>query len=159
MNTTASQVIDLDAVRAQRDEMQHAMGRVESALAAPDRGRREQWIGAVLRSLVVLEVELEEHVEGTEGLDGFFEQIIEHAPNLVNAVRKMCADHRDLAEGISACRAAVAGLESIPPGRDEDALAAARDSVLRLLGQFSRHRHRGANLAYDAFNVDLSFGD
>ena len=142
----------LDEFRSQRDDMAHAMARVEAALAAPDVGRRDAWIAAVSRTLTILQVELEEHVDSTEDADvGFFTQVIDHAPHLVPAVKKLTAEHADMAAGITRCKVLVQS--------SGDDVSEARDETLRLLGLFSRHRSRGANLAYDAFNIDLSTGD
>ncbi len=144
--------VGVDELRAQRDDMAHAMVRVEAAMAAPDAGRRDAWVAAVLRTLVILQVELEEHVEWTEDAEaGFFGQVIDHAPHLVPAVKKLTAEHVDMAAGIARCKVLVTS--------SGDDVTEARDETLRLLGLFSRHRNRGANLAYDAFNIDLSTGD
>ncbi len=144
--------VGVDELRAQRDDMAHAMARVEAALAAPDAGRRDAWVAAVVRTLVILQVELEEHVESTEDQDsGFFGQVVDHAPHLVPAVKKLTAEHVDMAAGIARCKVLATS--------SGDDVTEARDETLRLLGLFSRHRSRDANLAYDAFNIDLSTGD
>lgn len=38
-------------------------------------------------------------------------------------------------------------------------VGAAREAALDLLGLLSRHRHRGADFVYDAYDFDIGGGD
>ena len=42
---------------------------------------------------------------------------------------------------------------------DESGVDAGRADLLDLVALLSRHRHRGVDLVYDAYNTDISSGD
>lgn len=141
----------LDDLKQQRDALRSAMGRVEGAISGAEHGRHEAWVAAVLSGLDELADALVTHIEATEGHEGLFAQVIDHAPRLSDAVERLMEEHTTLTAGLARAREAIS--TSVPVG-DE-----AVDTVIELLAELSRHRHRGANLVWDAYNVDISYGD
>jgi ElaB/YqjD/DUF883 family membrane-anchored ribosome-binding protein len=131
------------------------MGDVEAAVAAPASGRVAEWASNLARRLEDLRTAFDRHVELTEAPSGFLAQIVADAPRLANAVNKLRAEHELISASIERM---LSSLHAAIPGSD-DAVAEAREQALELLKQLARHRHQGADLVYEAFNVDIEGGD
>jgi hypothetical protein len=141
----------LDEVRARRVQLRDAMDALEAALAAPAAGSRVvDWWAAVMIRLEALRTALQHHVVETEAAGGLLTQIQTEAPRLANAVHRLRQDHVELSE-------AVEGLLVRPTPRNGDS-GVIRDAGLSLLGQLARHRQRGADLLYEAYNIDVGGG-
>jgi hypothetical protein len=143
----------LEAVKIRRDDFYEAILGLERALAVPAGDSPELWGAMVTTQVGRVRGVLDDHVRGTEGEDGLFEQLREDAPHLLHAVERLGAAH----DGLMA-RAAVldASLEHVTT---TDGVDQARDAALDLMRSLLEHRHRGAELLYDAYQVDLSPGD
>jgi hypothetical protein len=126
------------------------MGDVESALAAPGPGRDDAWRKELGQSLLVLSDALEWHISGTEGEDGLLAEILTTAPRLAHKIDQAHADHARIRAAIAA---AAAGTDA---GTDVVAL---RQDVVALLTDLVHHRQFGADLVYDAYNVDIEAVD
>ncbi|MBK9179869.1 MAG: hypothetical protein IPM45_09945 [Acidimicrobiales bacterium] len=142
--------------RRTRDEVHEAMVGLEQAIAAPAAGRGGDWAADVDAQLVALRRELVDHVEVTEGPDGLFAEVIEHAPRLNHAVDRLRTDHGTLLDVLDGERKRLAALGDDPSGDD---LGAAREGLLGLLALLARHRQRGADLVYEAYEVDVGPAD
>ena len=147
----------LDAVRVRRDLLFETILELESALGAPASDRVAAWATEVSAALDRLRSVFEHHVADTESDGGFFDEIMDDEPRLSRAVERMRADHvtiattaDELAERLRALRA------DAGPTTDVDAI---RAGVLDLIRALLVHRHRGSELVYEAYNVDLSVGD
>jgi hypothetical protein len=140
----------LSAAKQRRLELHDALVGVEEISSSAAAGRVGEWAGAVAKSLLHLRDAFEEHVITTEGPDGLYEEIFETAPRLAGNVRRLREEHVVIREAIEG------QLErfSSPPG-DEEALDQARDELQRLLGQIVRHRQHGADLVWEAYNLDI----
>jgi hypothetical protein len=143
----------LAAVRVRRDALLDAILELEQTLAAPATDRVRAWAADVSAALDQLRAVFEHHVSDTELEGGFFDEILQEEPRLTRAVERMRADHvtisttaDDLAERFRGAKA----------DADVEALRAA---VLDLIRALLVHRHRGSELVYEAYNVDLSVGD
>jgi hypothetical protein len=112
------------------------------------------WAADLRAELTDLSDALDQHVELTEASDGLLSDIAASTPRLAHRVQKAKEDHVVL-------RAAVArALEGLPPGDGGDAgVSPARDRVVELLTALVRHRHLGADLVYEAYNVDIEASD
>jgi hypothetical protein len=124
-----------------------AASRLELAIAAPYQDN-DLWRKQVDADLEQLRFSLMEHIELTEADDGLLDQIIEDAPRLIPDVDVILADHAELCEAVDLAKDIVAhaGIE------DAHEIRAA---VLDLLARLFAHRQRGADLVFDAYNVDI----
>lgn len=143
----------LDAVRVRRDALYESVMLLEQALAAPTTGRPADWCAALHPRVADVRTVLEAHVAETEDDGGFFDDVRDQAPHLLHAVEKLQAEHAPLL-------AAAAELErEVDAARDEGEVEAARTAGLDLIHRVLEHRHRGAELVYDAYSVDVSAAD
>ena len=141
----------LHEAREHRAGLRSAIGSVERALAAPAGDRYEQWGKELAHELDELSDALERHIESTEAPGGLLDDIFRTEPRLKRRVQKVRDDHGVLRHRLEAARAAIP--------TSAEGVADARDRVVDLLGGLVRHRHMGADLVYDAFNVDMEAGD
>jgi hypothetical protein len=144
---------DLDAVRIRRAELRETLNLLEAALAAPATGRAVVWGEAVHAALVMLADDFRAHIDVTEGPGGLHQAIVSGDVRLANAVDALTAEHAGIADELARL---VAGSEApVTPG-DVDAL---REDGTRLLAHLVRHRQRGADLIYEAYETDIGGGD
>lgn len=145
---------NLEQARKHRAGLRVAIGSVERAVASAAHGRVAAWSAELRAELTALSEALDSHIELTEARDGLLSDIESSAPRLAHRVVKLKEDHVVL-------RAAVArAVEGLPPGDGGDAgVGAARDRVVELLTALVRHRHLGADLVYEAYNVDIEAAD
>ena len=138
----------LRRARTQRAEVRSALGELEAAFAAPVVDV-DLWRKTALGAADRMETALDAHVDVTEGPDGLFANVLRDAPRLAHGVEVLRREHDELR---TAVRALAARLES------EVEVAEAREDALALMGAVVRHRHRGADLVYDAYQTDLGGG-
>jgi hypothetical protein len=144
---------DLEAVRRRRADLRLTLGAVEHALASPAVGRAVVWGEILHRTLEELREEFDEHIDVTEGPDGLHDAIQAAAPRLSHAVELLTAEHGEI-------RAEIAGLlRATEPPVIPDDVDAVRDEATALLLHVVRHRQRGADLVYEAYETDLGAGD
>ncbi|PZS26332.1 MAG: hypothetical protein DLM58_20870 [Pseudonocardiales bacterium] len=151
--TVSTGQAELAAVRARRAELRESMGRLERALAAPAAGRAVVWGELVHAVLIELAEDFQEHIEVTEGTDGLHQAILAGDLRLANAVTALAVEHSQIAGEVDDL---VAGTE--PPVTAADAEDARRRGT-GLLGRLVRHRQRGADLIYEAYQTDIGGGD
>ena len=139
----------LDALRRLRAELRGSMAALEQALAAPTPGRHAAWAEQVDAALAVLSADFGEHVAVTEGPDGTHDAVLATAPRLSNRVRHLVAEH--------ALITGVVGdlLDRVRPPVAAGEVDAIRDLGTALLGRLALHRQHGADLIYQAYQVDL----
>jgi hypothetical protein len=145
---------NLEQARKHRAGLRAAIGQVERAVAGAAHGRVAAWSADVRAELTALSEALDSHIDLTESSDGLLTDIETSTPRLAHRVQKAKEDHVVL-------RAAAArALQSLPPGDGGDAgIDQARDRVVELLTALVRHRHLGADLVYEAYNVDIEAAD
>jgi hypothetical protein len=143
----------LAAVRLRRDDLYEAIIGLERALGTPSGGAAVAWAVMLEPSVAHLEQVLDAHVHGTEGEDGLFEQLREEAPRLLPAVERLQAEHGGL---VAAGHVLAAKLATVHDTADVDDV---RDEALDLMRRLLEHRHRGAELLFDAYQVDVASGD
>jgi hypothetical protein len=129
--------------RARRVALGAAMARAEQSLAAPCAS--PQWRSEVRASLVHLRLAIDSHVAEVESETGLLGELRQVAPRLSGPIDQVAAEHQTL------CRAADAALDA----SEEATIDEVRARVLNLLLALARHRQRGADLVYEAFNVDI----
>jgi hypothetical protein len=131
----------LHAAEQQRLSLRRAIAGLEDALAAPS-----PWPEPLTGALEQLRDVWAVHVEVTEGPGGLYEEILEHAPRLANRVNRLRREHLKLADGIRA------GIADVHAAADPEGL---RDRMVRLFADLTRHRKRGLDLTYEAYDVDI----
>lgn len=132
-------------VARQRSQLGRAMLQVETTAAAP--AGKDSWLSDLRNSLRQLEIAFDSHVAEVEAPMGLLDGIMERSPRLQRAVELTKRDHESITQTLTTT------LESIAVGdRDDDAI---RDRVLSLLLALSRHRQKGADLIYDAYDIDI----
>jgi hypothetical protein len=138
-----------EVLRRRRAELRESMDALEQALAAPVPGRVGAWAERVNVALVELSADFREHVDITEGPDGLYRGVLSTAPRLSNAVNRLTAEHAVMAGLIHDMLTSVSE-PAIDGGVDD-----VRDLGTMLLGRLIRHRQRGADLIYEAYEVDV----
>ena len=93
--------------------------------------------------------DLREHVVVTEGPDGLHQAILAGDLRLTNAVEALTAEHAQLAAQVDALLTATE-----PPVTTTD-VADIREQATQLLADLIRHRQRGADLIFEAYDTDI----
>lgn len=153
MDPIVSTRSELDAVRIRRAELRETLGAMEYTLASPASGRAVIWGEAVHASLVMLADDFGAHVDVTEGPGGLHQSILAGDLRLANAVEALTAEHAQIAEDIAGLVA-----DSAAPVTPDD-VRDLRERATTLLGHLLRHRQRGADLIYEAYQTDIGGGD
>jgi hypothetical protein len=134
-----------------RADVHHALVDVERAISSPAAGRLDTWTGDVVKRLSILLDSIDEHIEVTEQPEGLYEEILHRAPRLSSQVDRLRAEHTTLRAGTAEL---IERLHSTAIGRGWP-LEEARDDAQRLLGKIVKHRQRGADLVWEAYNLDI----
>ena len=132
--------------RLKRISLGDAMRALETAVSRA--ASSDRWTEVVRDSVADLRQAFHEHIVVTEGPNGLLSEIVDLAPRLSGEAGLIEGEHRAL-------EASLRGLES--------ALGGAPDSVRRkatvVLGRLTLHRQRGADIVYEAYNVDIATAD
>ncbi|MGH8969865.1 MAG: hemerythrin domain-containing protein [Actinomycetes bacterium] len=139
---------ELSVVRARRAHLRRSCQGLEAALAAPLADRDGAWATELAQALDRLRQALDAHIEITEGPDGLFEQVRADAPRLEPSLRRLHREHGDMRARLAAAAAELAATD------DRD-LGHLRQRLTASLTQLTRHRQRGADLLYQAYQLDL----
>jgi hypothetical protein len=139
----------LDALRRLRAELGGSMAALKQALASPISGRHAAWAERVDVALVELTADFDEHVTVTEGSGGLHDAVLEAAPRLSHAVRRLVSDHTVIKELVADL------LARVRPPVAPDEVDAIRERGSALLGRLAHHRQHGADLIHQAYQVDL----
>jgi hemerythrin-like domain-containing protein len=134
-----------------RADLRRALVDVERAISSPAAGRLQTWTGDVVKRLTLLRDSIDEHIEVTERSEGLYEEILHRAPRLSSQVDRLRAEHPALR---TATADLIERLHSTSIGRDWP-LDEARDDAQRLLGKIVKHRQQGADLVWEAYNLDI----
>jgi hypothetical protein len=136
-----------EGVVARRQELYDAMRRLEASVARPS--GLADWRIEIEAALANLQEALVDHVGRVDGETGLFSEILEQAPHLAGDVVALRREHEEL---MSACRLALSMSADWAPGK-------LRRRTNVLLGRLAIHRQYGAELLFDAYNVDLAGGE
>jgi hypothetical protein len=129
-----------------------AMGEVEKSLASPSGRRVEVWAKALEADLEKLAEALELHITSTEAPGGILDDIVATAPRLAERVEQARREHEALRYRLHAA------MQALPVGPEGDAHGT-RDRVVEVLTGIVHHRHLGADLVFDAYDVDIEAVD
>lgn len=137
--------------RRRRADLHQALIDLERATSSPAVGREPDWSTDVVRRLQGLAAMLDDHVEMTERPKGLYDEISGRAPRLASKIEQLKAEHPDLRDKTADL---LRRFESTPIG-DTWPVGEARDDLQRLLGRLVRHRQLGADLVWEAYNLDI----
>ena len=138
----------VDTARVRRRELGEAMNQLEFSLTGPMAS--EGWLDGVREALSDLRESVVEHIGVTEGSGGLLEEIQDAAPRLSNEIGFIEAEHDELLALIEKAEAAA---------RQSTDRKAIRNRAMSILPRLTLHRQRGADLVYEAYNVDIAAGD
>ena len=134
-----------------RKTLHDSLVHLEEALSSPAAGRIPDWTAIVAKEMHEVGAAFEQHIAATEQPDGLYDEILERAPRLAGNVRRLREEHPEIAEGIAHM---IDKLEHVEIGEGWP-LDQARDDLQRFIGSVIRHRQRGADLVWEAYNVDI----
>jgi hypothetical protein len=139
----------LDRVRSHRAELGESMAALDAALALPV-GLGALWRRRVRAALTELAHDLRDHRAVTEEPGGLYADAVARAPRLASLAKLQMDEHLDFIEVVERLLGErEAGL------RDPAAVASHREAATDLVGRIVRHRQRGADLIYEAYEVDI----
>lgn len=142
----------LESAREIRRGVRAAMVAVESAAATSARGAG--WTGILAKQLDALSGAFDHHIAVTEAEAGLLNETLELAPRLARRARQLRDEHVEIAALITnAMLNAESGGEADEARADE-----LRKAVTDIIVRISRHRQIGADLVYEAYNVDIEGG-
>lgn len=141
----------LAEARKRRSDLHEALIDVERAISSPASGRESDWSKDVVRRLQDLAGTIEDHVEVTERPGGLYDEIRGKAPRLADKIDKLQLEHPEMREGT---RELIGRFEATAIGPAWP-LEDARNDLQRLLGRLVRHRQLGADLVWEAYNLDI----
>jgi hypothetical protein len=146
--TTTDFVAYMERVRAHRAELRDSVAAVDEALASPI-ARGGAWRERVRAALAELSHDFRDHIDLTEGPGGVYDGARRSAPRLDAAVNRLIEEHVRYTEAVGAY------LAVLEHGGTIADLPAFREEVTTLMGQLVRHRQKGADLVWEAYDVDL----
>lgn len=147
--TTARADPGFESLRLRRAELLQSIRALEQALASPAAGRVEAWSQRVHAALAELTADFREHVALTEGSDGLYRAVLATAPRLANVVANLTADHAVISQLTGRL------LDRTQGPVDAAEVEPVREDGTALLARLSRHRQRGADLVYEAYQTDI----
>jgi hypothetical protein len=144
-----------DALREaarRRRTLHEALVALEVAISSPASKRIPDWTRQVTKEAVAVRDAWDQHVDVTEKPGGLYEEIVGLSPRLAGTVDRLRHEHPEITEAVTQM---VARLEQVEIGGLEWPLDDARDDLQRFIGKVIRHRQRGADLVWEAYNVDI----
>jgi hypothetical protein len=142
----------LGEARKRRQTLHDALVQLEMAISSPAAGRIPDWTTQVTKDLVGLRDAFDQHVEATEKPGGLYDEIMDRSPRLAHTVDRLREEHPSIAESIAST---VTHVEEGEVGSEAWPVDRVRDDLQRLIGGLVRHRQKGADLVWEAYNVDI----
>lgn len=139
----------VDALRRRRAELRESISALELALASPAPEDHARWAERVHVALVELSADFREHINITEGPEGLYHELLQTVPRLSGGIARLTREH-----------AVITGLlddllDKVSPPTANQEVEDVRDLGTALLGRLLRHRQRGSDLVYEAFQIDI----
>jgi len=142
----------LEAAKRRRATLHDQLVHLEQAISSPASGRSSEWGAQVGKELVGLRDAFEQHVLVTEKPEGLYDEITSRAPRLAGNVRRLQEEHPVIERQVGAT---LDRFEAGEPGSEAWPVNTCRDDLQRLLDLIVRHRQHGADLVWEAYNVDI----
>jgi hypothetical protein len=133
----------LGAAREHRVKLRQAMVDVEQAAAGA--AGDPTWRADLTAALTELLSAFDGHVEEVDAPDGLLKELVQLAPRLQARVAKLDGEHPELRTMIESAIGVV----------EAGDVADVRSETMAALGALAAHRTAGADLVYDAYNVDI----
>ena len=143
----------LAAVQERRDDFYEAILGLERAMAEAAGDDQAGWAAEATTAALDLRAVLRHHITETEAEGSFYDDVSRNFPNLANQAARLRAEHGPLREGTDEL------IETLSTVTDDAGVDLARGQALDLLKALLMHRHRGAEIVFDAYNVDVATGD
>ncbi|HEU4544025.1 MAG TPA: hypothetical protein VFR23_23035 [Jiangellaceae bacterium] len=143
----------VDIARARRAQLLAAINALECALAVP--ARDPTWTTQVASGVDRLAQAFDAHVVATEGPEGMYADVLRNAPRLSFAVNQLVVEHADGRASIAALGKLVDDLSGAAPDYPADLIERIREDGTQLLASLVRHRQRGADLVFEAYQHDI----
>ncbi len=137
----------VEGVAERRHELYETMRRLEAAVARPS--GLADWRIEIEAAITDLDKSLGDHIRCTESDDGLLAEILEGSPHLAPRIADLETEHQELR---TACRTALFMAADWSP-------TTLRRKTNVLLARLAIHRQTGAEILYDAYNVDIATGD
>lgn len=137
----------LEELQQRRAQLRESMDALEGAMAAPSAGDPARWRQRVHVALVELAGDFRQHIEITEGTEGLHQDLLASSPRLSGPVAALTAEHEVI-------RAELDDLLS-RLGDGEPEVAVVREDGTVLLGKLVRHRQRGSDLVFEAYEFEI----
>ena len=140
----------INAARKRRALLYESMCKLEGALSVP--AGSAAWLSDLSATLKAVQYALDDHIAEVESPFGIIPSIMNDAPRLIAHTQILLDDHPRLhaqAEEVAA------QLDGAAPTPGPDDIGVIREAALDLLGELIRHRSLGADLVYEAYNVDI----
>jgi len=152
---TRSPAPELDDVRLRRAGLKAALSGLELALAAPA-GNRQAWVEGVRDGLRVLREVWTRHIVETEAPGAFLDELVAEAPRLSTPASRLRREHSEILASIVRSDKRL----DMPQGGDDYEIWVdiVRTELTSLLVALAKHRQRGADLVYEAYDVDIGGG-
>jgi hypothetical protein len=142
----------LQEAAKRRRTLHEALVALENAISSPAAGRIPDWTRLVQKELTSVRDAWDAHLDTTEKPEGLYDEIVSTSPRLAGTVDRLRNEHPDITQGL---RQSLERLEQVEVGGVAWPLDDARDDLQRLIGRLVRHRQRGADLVWEAYNVDI----
>lgn len=146
-NSSASDRQLLEDLRQHRAQLRESMSALEDALAAPATADQSRWAARIEAAVVEAAGDFGAHIDLTEGPHGLYRELLKTSPRLSGAVDGLTRDHLLIGGRIDTLLAQAAGTDV-----DVDRV---RESGTALLGSLVRHRQRGSDLVFEAYEFDI----
>jgi len=142
----------LQEAARRRRTLHEALVGLEVAISSPAAKRIPDWTTHVAKELTAVRDAWDQHVDTTEKPGGLYEEMVGTSPRLAGTIDRLRNEHPELTESVGLMLARV---EQVEIGGLEWPLDDARDDLQRLIGRMVRHRQKGADLVWEAYNVDI----
>jgi hypothetical protein len=139
----------VDEVRRRRAELLESIRALEQSLSAPAPGRQTHWAERVHVALVELAGDFREHINVTEGPHGLYGDLLVTAPRLQGAVSGLTREHVLIKDRIETL------IEDAGAPASTDKVDTIREAGTALVAQLLRHRQRGSDLVFEAYEADI----
>ena len=147
---------ELADVRLRRAGLKAALSGLELALAAPAPNRVE-WVTNVRDALGAVHEVWTRHICETEAPGAFLDELVSEAPRLSKPASRLRREHSEILGAITRSEKRLQSPPAEDAGYDQWA-DETRTELTTLLVALARHRQRGADLVYEAYDVDLGGG-